>query len=126
MVAKVSDHHVIVFNRKKISGISDRTFLNSLIARKVAENPATYILVVVPIPQHPRITPKDEASAVRAEAFRSFRYTEVAPGRTKMDYVCSLDLKGYIPQFITNLVAIPQQVSYHSSVAEFSFGCDDD
>ena len=109
---KVNAHHTIVFNRKKLgSGLSDRTFLNSLIAKKVAENPPTYVLVIVPIPQHPKITPQDEARAVRAESFRSFRFTEVAPGRTKMDYVCSLDLKGFVPQFVTNLLAIPQQVT---------------
>ena len=110
MLQRVNDHHTIVFNRKKASGLYDRTFLNSLIAKKVAENPTTYVLVGAPIPQHPKITPQDEARAVRAESFRSFRYTEVAPGRTKMDYVCSLDVKGFVPQFITNLLAIPQQV----------------
>jgi hypothetical protein len=108
---RVNDHHTVVFNRKRPgSGLSDRTFLNSLIAKKVAENPTTYVLVGAPIPQHPKIAPQDEAHAVRAESFRSFRYTEVAPGRTKMDYVCSLDVKGFVPQFITNLLAIPQQV----------------
>jgi hypothetical protein len=86
IVAKVNNHHVIVFSRKKIGfSLSDRTFLLSVIAKKVAENPLTYILVAVPIPQHPKITPKDEAGAVRAESFRSFRFTEVGPGRSKME-----------------------------------------
>ena len=109
MVARVNEHHTIIFNRKKSSGLSDRTFLNSVVAKKVAETPATYILVVVPIAQHPKITRKDEAGAVRAESFRSFRLTQVAPRLTKMEYVCSLDLKGRVPQFVTNMVAIPQQ-----------------
>ena len=110
LVARVNEHHTIVFVRKKAgSGLSDRTFLNSLVAKKVAENPTTYILVAVPIAQHPKISPKDEAGAVRAECFRSFRCTEVAPRRTKLEYVCSLDLKGHVPQFVTNMAAIPQQ-----------------
>ena len=109
-LARVNEHHTVVFNRKKLgSGLSDRTFLNSVVAKKVAETPATYILVVVPIAQHPKITRKDEAGAVRAESFRSFRLTQVAPRLTKMEYVCSLDLKGRVPQFVTNMVAIPQQ-----------------
>jgi hypothetical protein len=66
-------------------------------------------MVAIPIPSHPKITAKDEAGAVRAENFRSFRMTEVAPGRTRLEYVCSLDLRGSIPQFVTNMVAIPQQ-----------------
>ncbi len=111
MVQRVSAHHTVIFNRKKLGlGLSDRTFLNSLIAKKVAEEPPTYMLVVVSIPSHPKITAKDEAGAVRAENFRSFYFTEVAPGRTKIDYVCSLDLRGRCPQTLTNLVAIPQQV----------------
>jgi hypothetical protein len=110
VVARVNEHHTIVFNRRKLgSGLSDRTFLNSVVAKKVAENPPTYILVAVPIAQHPKISPKDEAGAVRAECFRSFRCTEVAPRRTKLEYVCSLDLKGHVPQFVTNMVSIPQQ-----------------
>ncbi len=111
MVERMNGHHTVVFIRKKSPGLSDRTFLNSNIAKKVAENPTTYVLVSVPIPQHPKITPKDEAGAVRAESFRGFRCTEVAPGRTRLEYVCSLDLKGRVPQFVTNMVAIPQQAS---------------
>ncbi len=117
MVERVNDHHTIVFNRKKSSGLSDRAFLNSNIAKKVADDPTTYVLVSVPILQHPKITPKDEAGAVRAESFRSFRCTEVAPGRTKMEYVCFLDLKGHVPQFFTNMVAIPQQARDPSTPA---------
>jgi hypothetical protein len=110
MVARVNAHHTIVFNRKKLgSGLSDRTFLNSLIAKKVSENPTTYLMVVVPIPQHTKITPKDEAGAVRAENFRIFRFAEVAPGRSKTDFVCSLDLHGLVPRRVTNMIAIPQQ-----------------
>ncbi len=109
VVARVNEHHTIVFNRKKSPGLSDRTFLNSVVAKKVAETPAMYMLVVIPITQHPKITRVDEAGAVRAECFRSFRLTQVAPRLTKMEYVCSLDLKGRVPQFVTNMVAIPQQ-----------------
>ncbi len=86
-----------------------RTFLNSFIAKRVAEHPQTYIMVAIPIPSHPKLSAKDEAGAVRAENFRSFRMTEVAPGRTRLEYVCSLDLRGSIPQFVTNMIAIPQQ-----------------
>ena len=112
-VAKLNDHHVIIFNRKKLgSGLRDRTFLNAVIAKKVAETPPTYVLVVVPLKQHPKITPKDEAGAVRAESFRSYRFTEVSPGRTKIEYCCSLSLNGWVPQLVTNKLAIPQQVFY--------------
>jgi hypothetical protein len=91
MVERVNDHHIITFSRKRFGAGLDRTFLSSVIATKV-QAPATCLLVVVPIPHHPKITSKDEAGAVRAQSFQSFRFTEVAPGRTRMEYVCSLTL----------------------------------
>ena len=78
-------------------------------ASKVADDPVTYVVAMVPIAHHDLLTPKDEAGAVRAENCRSFVLTQVAPGVTKIDYVCSLDLKGSIPQAITNSVAVPGQ-----------------
>jgi hypothetical protein len=106
----VNPHHRIRFNRYKARGIRDRTFVYSVIAKCVAEEPQTYIVAVIPIPSHDRIDPKDEARAVRAEAYRSFRLTEVSPGVTKYEYACSLDLKGFVPQTITNKIAIPSQM----------------
>ncbi len=76
----------------------------------MTDDPPTYVLVGVPMAQHAQITPKDEARAVRAEIRRSFQLTEVAPGVTKVDYVCSLDLKGSIPQIIVNAIAVPGQM----------------
>jgi hypothetical protein len=114
-------HHVIVFNKLRLgAGLSERTFLNSGLAKKVAEDPPTYDVVMVPIAHHDKITPKDEAGAVRAENWRSFQLTEVAPGVTKVDYGCSLDLKGSIPQIIVNAIAVPGQMhgaNLHAHVA---------
>ena len=60
---------------------------------------------------HPKISAVDEAGAVRAENFRAWRLTEVSPGCTRLEYTCSLDLKGHFPKFIANTVVIPMQVS---------------
>ncbi len=104
----VNAHHTIIFNRKKAAGLSDRTFLNSLVAKVIEDDPSTYLWVAVPAPSHAKIGPKDEAKAVRAEVFKCFRLTEVGVARTKLDYVCHLDLRGLIPQIITNQIAVPQ------------------
>ena len=105
----VNAHHTIIFNRGKLGhGLSERTFLNSIVAKRVADDPPTYIVVVVPIVRHAKITRKDEARAVRAENCRSFKLTEVT-GVTKMEYACSIDLRGLIPQAITNKTAVPGQ-----------------
>jgi hypothetical protein len=104
----VNAHHIVIFNRKKATGCSHRTFLNSTVAKQVADDPPTYVVVCLPIAQHDKITPKDEKGAVRAENCRAFKLTEVAEGITKMEYTCSLNLRGSIPQAITNKVAVPQ------------------
>ncbi len=108
---RVHAWHTIVFTRVSAAGMRDRTFLNAIVAKRVAEDPPMYVCVVVPIPSHEKISPKDEARAVRGENFRSFRLTEVAPGATRLEYCCSLDLKGWVPQIVTNTIAVPQQTN---------------
>jgi hypothetical protein len=110
VVATVNPHHRVVFYRFKAPGVSDRTFLNSLVAKQVAVAPPTYVVAVTPIPSHESILPKDEAGAVRAECYKSFRCTEVAPGLTELDYFVTLDLKGWVPQIITDTVALPNML----------------
>jgi hypothetical protein len=109
-VQHVNSHHTIMFARKKGLGIQDRTFLNSIVAQQIAEDPPTFVLIGAPIATHDKITRKDEAKAVRAENRRSFKITEVAPGRSRVEYVCSISLFGFIPQLITNMVVVPGQV----------------
>jgi hypothetical protein len=111
-VEHVNSHQTITFNRLKFGpGLSHRTFLNSTVAKKVADDPPTYVVVGLPIAQHDKITKKDEKGAVRAENCRAFKLTEVAAGITKLEYTCSVDLRGSIPQAITNKVAVPKQMN---------------
>jgi hypothetical protein len=111
VVEHVNAHQMIAFNRiKPGAGLSQRTFLNSTVAKKVEDDPPTYLLVSLPIAQHDKISPKDEKGAVRAEACRAFKLTEVAAGTTKLEYACSLNLRGSIPQAITNKVSVPAQM----------------
>ena len=104
-------HHTIIFNRAKTgAGLRDRTFLNSMVAKRVAGDLPAYMVVGLPIAHHAKITRQDEKGAVRAENCRSFRFTEVAPGITKVEYTCALDLRGSIPRVITNTLATPGQM----------------
>ncbi len=110
-VEHVNAHHTTSFNRLKLGpGLSHRTFLNSTVAKRVADDPPTYVVVGLPIARHEKITPKDEKGAVRAENCRAFKLTEVAEGITRMEYACSLNLGGSIPQAITNKVSVPGQM----------------
>jgi hypothetical protein len=108
-VQAVNDHHTIIFLRKKQLGFSDRTFLNSVVAKKVSEAPTTFLVAAMPIRSHVKITLKDEAGALRAENCRVFLLTELALRVTRLDYCCSLNLRGRVPQWFTNAVAIPAQ-----------------
>jgi hypothetical protein len=109
VVEHVNTHQTIIFNRCKATGVSDRTFLNSTVAKRVADDPPTYELVSLPIAQHDKITAKDEKGALRAENGRAFKLTEVGEGITKLEYACSLNLRGSIPQAFTNKVSVPGQ-----------------
>ncbi len=117
VVSRVSDHHTIIFIRTRPgSGLADRTWLISMIAKKVAAEPPTYVLVAAPIESHPKIRAQDEKRAVRAENHRAFRCTEVAPGRSKLEYVTTVDFKGRVPQFISNMLALPRIMSIPKSI----------
>jgi hypothetical protein len=76
------------------------------------------MVVALPIAQHDKISRNDEKKAVRAENCRAFKLTEVAVGITEMDYTCSLNLRGLIPQAITNK-AVPGQM--HGAPAAIGF-----
>ena len=78
-----------------------------MIAKRIVEDPPTYLIAIVPIARHDEITALDEAGAICADVCRSFKLTAVASLVTKLEYVCSLDLKGFVPQHFTNTVAIP-------------------
>jgi hypothetical protein len=103
----VNAHHTVSFSRYECRGLGrDRTFLTSTIAKQVAEEPLTYVVSMTPIPSHDKIAPKDEAGAVRAEMYTTFRYTELAQGVTKLELASSLNMKGRVPQ-IFKLMASP-------------------
>jgi hypothetical protein len=110
VVQHLNAHHTVIFSMLRLAaGLSQRTFLNAIVATRVADDPPTYVVVMVPIARHDKITSKDETGAVRAENCRAFRLTEVAPDVSKVDYTCSLNLRGRIPQAITNKIAVPGQ-----------------
>jgi hypothetical protein len=106
----INAHHTIVFLRHKLPGMRDRTFLFSFVAKQLADDPPAYAVVMVPIPSHYKIGPKDEAGAIRAENFRGFRLTAAASGVSRLEYCCSLDLRGRVPQWVTDKVATPAQM----------------
>ena len=119
VLAIATAHHTVVFNRFKARGLADRTFLNSIIAKEVSKDPLIYVVAVVPIPSHEKIDRKDEAGAIRGENTRSFKLTAVAPDVTELEYCCSINLRGFFPQSITNTVVVPAQMSLIQTLQQF-------
>ena len=102
-----SPHHTVIFLEKKPAPLQNRTFLNVLLWQKVSDTPLAYVWVGVPIESHAKISPEAEAHAVRAQASRCVRATQTAVGVTRIEYACSLDLKGRCPNWLTDRLVIP-------------------
>jgi hypothetical protein len=78
------------------------------VLERLSDDPVSYVWVAAPIETHRKVTPDDERHAVRAASMRCCRLTAIAPNVTRMDYACTLDLKGAFPRAITNNLAIPE------------------
>ena len=82
---EVNGHHMVSFLRGRAPGVTDRTFLNSIVAKQIAEDPPSFLVAIVPLASHVKINRKDEVGAIRAEVCRSFRLIETSPGLTKLE-----------------------------------------
>jgi hypothetical protein len=98
-------HHIITFYEGKIAPFRNRTFLNASVWKKLSDMQCVWC--TSPIASHPSVTPSDESHAVRAETVRCIRLTFIAEGVTKIEYACSVDLKGHFPTWVTNSKIIP-------------------
>ena len=100
-------HHIVMYYEMKTTPYQNRTFLNSLLWQKLSDAPLTYIWVSVPIELHDKVPPEQEKHAVRADGLRFLRCTRIADGQTKIQFACSVDLKGHFPRRLTNSLVIP-------------------
>jgi hypothetical protein len=110
ILEKVNDHHNAIFTEVKTAPFTNRTFVNSLICRKILDDPPTWAWVAIPVPGHARVRPEDERGTVRAEVFRSVRVTAMSDNECRMEYACWLDLRGNFPTWFTDRVALPNQL----------------
>ncbi len=101
-------HHMVVFLEMKTAPLLNRTFMNEMLWQKVSDAPLTYIWAAVPIKDHPKVPVEQEAHAVRGEVARCVQLTCITDGLTEMRYVCTADLKGHLPQWFADQVALPQ------------------
>ena len=101
-----SAHCTIVFSEFKTAPFRNRTFLQHVMWKKLSDS--QYVWCLSPVADHPSVSPSDESHAIRAEANRVLRFTCIAPNVTRVEYGCSVDLKGGVPTWVTNKIVIPQ------------------
>jgi hypothetical protein len=101
-------HHTVIFLEFKTAPFANRTFLSMLVWKKLSNAPPTYIWVGVPVDRHAQIAPHEEAHAVRAKGSRCLRLTALANDVTRLEYACTLDLRGQLPTWLTETIALPE------------------
>jgi hypothetical protein len=97
-------HHIVGFYEGKAAPFKNRTFLYTMMWKHLSD--ARFVWCLSPIADHPTLTPSDERNAVRAEAAR-VRLTVIAQNVTRVEYACTLDLKGSCPAWLADKVALP-------------------
>jgi hypothetical protein len=100
-----NSHHIVEFYECKAAPLKNRTFLSTLMWKHLSD--AQFVWCLSPVADHPTLTPSDECDAVRAEAARVLRLTMIAQNVTRVEYACTLDLKGSFPAWLTDKVALP-------------------
>jgi hypothetical protein len=100
-----SSHHIVEFYEGKMAPFQNRTFLQAFVWKKLSDT--QFVWCLAPIADHPSVSPSDERGTVRAEAVRVLRFTVIAQNVTRVEYACTLDLKGHFPTWLTNNLVIP-------------------
>jgi hypothetical protein len=80
---------------------------------------ATYVWCTYPIASHSTVRLSDDSHAVRAELVRCIRLTRLAHGATRLEYACSVDLKGRFPTWLTNSLVIPTLMGLPYELQEY-------
>ena len=110
-------HCSVTFSEVKTAPFRNRTFLQALVWKKLSD--ATYVWCTYPIANHSTVRPSDESHAVRAELVRCIRLTRLAHGATRVEYACSVDLKGRFPTWLTNSLVIPTLMHLPFTLQEY-------
>ena len=106
-IEHVNKHHsVFYYLGKTPKPFRHREFVGVYIWKKIADN--QYLTITHPTDHD--LAPAD-MSFVRAENTRAYRLTEVKPGVTNVELVFLLDLKGHLPTYITENIAIPNSLA---------------
>ena len=110
-------HHSVTFNEVKTAPFQNRTFLQAVLRKKLSNT--QFFWCTYPIADHPTVRPSDESHTVRAEGVRCIRLTRLAHGATRLEYACSVDLKGRFPTRLTNSIVVPTLMDLPLTLQEY-------
>ncbi len=110
-------HYTVTFSEVKTAPFRNRTFLQAFVQRKLSET--QFVWCTYPIANHSTVCPSDESHALRAEVVRCIRLTRRAHGATRLEYACSVDLKGRFPTWLTNSVVVPNLMHLPFTLQEY-------
>lgn len=100
--------------------IKNRTFLSSVVAKKISRgNSWSIIVAIAPLRTHPILGDADEIGAIRAEVVRAFRLSAVSSNVTRVEYCTQLDAKGAVPQWLIDVFVVPRLVSWASEIRQY-------
>ena len=105
-----SVHHTVAFLEFKTPPFTNRTFLLSLVWKKLSDDPRTYAWVAMSIDRHHSLSSHEEAHAVRGGMEKCVLLTDIGDGSTRLDYAVAADLKGRFPEHFTQKIALPQNM----------------
>jgi hypothetical protein len=109
----VNSHHTIVCTECKTAApFESRTFLNSLVCKKIQDVPAGFVVVAWPIASHDGMRAEEQSHLVRAEVKRCFRYTLIEPQVTSVEFAIALDLKGVALPWARALMSEQKRLPY--------------
>jgi hypothetical protein len=110
-------HHIISFFECKTAPFQNRIFLSAIMWKKLTDT--QYVWCSSPIANHHSATSSDKSRAVCADLWRCIRLTIISARNTKLEYACTLDLKGRFPKWFTNRIALPALLALPFQLQEY-------
>ena len=103
VLERVNKHHQMwYYYNRGVPPYAPRDFVWSVIFKRISDD--QYTIVLLPALHNDAPITKD---TVRAESTRVYQLTKIEQDVTKLELFVTLDLKGFIPTFLTNSVVIP-------------------
>ena len=123
VLERVNSHHQVWYYKGRgTPPFQNRDFVWSFVVKRLTDDQHQYLCVLYPT-QH--VDAPITSDTIRATSTRVYRLTAVSPSVTRMELFMTLDMKGFIPSYLTNSIVIPtalrvSQTLYFMQIKEYS------